>query len=83
MAAVAVVDPWTPSVTGWRLTYPAAYIENQVTLPDADVMAVWGLSRYTVVATALDMYTDSNTRQRSVICSEALLINMWVVEQDR
>jgi hypothetical protein len=34
------------------------------------------MCQYTVVATALDMYTDSNTRQRSVICSEALHVNL-------
>jgi hypothetical protein len=37
---------------------------------------VWDLCQYTVFATALDVYTDSNTRQRSVICMEALTINL-------
>ena len=49
---------------------------SQVHVSDPSLQAVWELCHYTAVATTLDMYTDSNTRQRSVICSEAVLINL-------
>ncbi len=39
----------------------------------SDLNAVWDLCLYTVNATALDMYTDSNTRQVKVeLTSEGL-----------
>ena len=66
------------NVTAWVVTYPAAYIDKQVIVPDETLQAVWDLCQYTVVATALDLYTDSNTRQRSVICSEAMLISLYM-----
>jgi len=71
-----------PNVSAWVLTYnPSAYsfaapsaamlpgspAPRQVTTSSAQLNSVWDLCQYTVVATALDMYTDSNTRQRSVI----------------
>ena len=76
--AVTSSPGWAPDIRGWRLTYPAAYVPHQVALDSEPLMAVWELSQYTVVATDLDMFTDSNTRQRSVICSEALLINIMM-----
>jgi hypothetical protein len=39
----------------------------------ADLNAVFGLCEYTVRATNLDLVTDSNTRQRSPVCAEAML----------
>jgi len=59
----------------WVLTYPASYPASFVS-SSADLNAVYDFCRYTVVATALDMFTDSNTRQRSVICAEALHVNI-------
>lgn len=71
------VGPAAPiSITAWVLRYPAQYVDNQVLTSDASLNDVWGMCQYTVVATALDMYTDSNTRQRSVICAEALHLNI-------
>lgn len=55
---------------------PAAYVPTQVETSSTELNAVWDLCQYTVVATGLDVYTDSNTRQRSVICMEALTINL-------
>ena len=64
------------NITAWQLTYPAVYVSDQLVTSSPELNAVWNLCQYTVVATALDVYTDSNTRQRSVICMEALTINL-------
>jgi len=70
--------PLNVSVTAYVLTYPADYsTAATVTLADDAVMAVWNLTLYTVAAGGgLDMYVDSNARQRSVICAEALNMNI-------
>jgi len=39
------------------------------------VYRVHRLSRDTQITTTLDMFTDSNTRQRDVMCGEAININ--------
>jgi hypothetical protein len=56
-----------------------------VTVSDPALQAVIDLCHYTVVATGLDLYTDSNTRQRSPMCSEALMVTMltqWAVSAE-
>jgi len=83
--------PWSlTAVESWVLTnndasyvvpssplLPPAAQSNQLWTSDADLNAVWSFCRYTVIATgAPDMYTDSNTRQRSVICAESFQINL-------
>lgn len=76
-AAAPALPFSAPQVEAWQLTYPAAYVSQQVSLPDAALTNVWNMCQYTVVAAGgLDMYVDSNTRQRSVICAEAMSINI-------
>lgn len=73
-------DPgWEADVTAWVVTYPAAYVDGgqvDVRAASPELQSVWDLCLYTVVATAFDVFTDSNTRQRSPICAEAVLINV-------
>ena len=57
------------NVSAWvvRLTHDAPFqAAMETSSPTLD--QVWELCRYTVAATALDLYSDSNARQRSVDC---------------
>jgi len=79
---VPVPPPFSAlNITAWRVRYDADYTGTELiaesdnaTLADA-VYRVHRLSRDTQITTTLDMFTDSNTRQRDVMCGEAININ--------
>ena len=58
------------NVSAWvsKLTYDSDAAAT-MTSSDANLNAVWELCRYTIEAGALDMWTDSNARQRSIDCA--------------
>ena len=37
---------------------------------------MWGLARHTIAATALDVFTDSNTRQRDLCHTDAFIASL-------
>jgi hypothetical protein len=69
------------SVRAWSVRYDADYsgTEMTVTAPNetlAGIVArIHDFSRYTQQATTIDMFTDSNTRQRDVMCGENANLN--------
>lgn len=65
---------WLPSsinVSTWIVRYPFNETDSSFTSNSAALNAVFALSKYTIKSTNLDMWTDSNTRQRDVNCNEA------------
>eukprot|EP00039_Didymoeca_costata_P005722 m.83920 g.83920 ORF g.83920 m.83920 type:complete len:1143 (-) comp12945_c1_seq2:86-3514(-) len=66
-----------PNVSIWVVRYPFAESDAMMTTDSSDLNAVWELCKYTLEATTIDMYTDSNTRQRDPVCMESVNINAW------
>jgi hypothetical protein len=65
---------WLPSsvnISTWIVRYPFNETDSSFTSNSASLNAVFALSKYTIKSTNLDMWTDSNTRQRDVNCNEA------------
>lgn len=60
-----------PNITAWVVQYPFDDSDSTFTSSDPSLDEVYEFSKYTVKATNLDMWTDSNTRQRDVACNEA------------
>lgn len=52
------------TLTAWKVHYKWDEQDTSFTSNDATLNAVWELSRYTLEASSLDTYTDSNTRER-------------------
>ena len=55
--------------------YDADFAASDFRSSDAALNAIWAFGKYTQRATTLDMYTDSNTRQRDVMCMESAHVN--------
>ena len=70
-----------PSVKAWRVMYDADYSEATFICSDEIINQVHSFCNWTQVATTLDMYTDSNTRQRDVMCMESISIHPDAMEQ--
>jgi hypothetical protein len=64
---------WLPkvSLSSWIVRYPFNESDSHFTSSSAALNLVFAFSKYTIAATNLDMWTDSNTRQRDVNCNEA------------
>ena len=80
-AAPPPVFPPPARVTAWQVYYPAEVPTpqsvGQFNSSDAALDSVWALCSYTIWATGLDQYTDSNARQRSIVCAESVTtVNM-------
>ena len=58
------------SVSAWKVHLPYDTSNNaRFESSSTDLNAVWELCRYTIEASSLDLYADSNARQRSADCS--------------
>lgn len=82
--------PTTERVRGWAVRYPfdgdvnegiegfrAVEAATQFESSDAGLNQVWELARWTVEAAAIDLNTDSNTRQRDVCTLDAFLTTLY------
>ena len=59
------------SASAWTVEYAFNSSDSSFNCSDESLEAVWRLSKQTIQSTNLDMWTDSNTRQRDVACNEA------------
>lgn len=62
-------------IEAWVVKYPSNYSQAKMDSSSALLNKIWEFSRYTIEATTIDMYTDSNTRQRDPVCQESVNIN--------
>eukprot|EP01065_Artemidia_motanka_P024845 TRINITY_DN29764_c0_g1_i1.p1 TRINITY_DN29764_c0_g1~~TRINITY_DN29764_c0_g1_i1.p1 ORF type:complete len:1083 (+),score=269.43 TRINITY_DN29764_c0_g1_i1:53-3250(+) len=65
-----------PEAKAWVVRYPFEDSEaGAVRTAFAALDSVWSFCQYTIKATTVDLYTDSNTRQRDPVCMDSVRIN--------
>ena len=65
---------WLPSAVNlstWIVRYPWNDTDSSFSSNSVDLNKVFAFAKYSIEALSLDMWTDSNTRQRDVNCNEA------------
>ena len=68
--AKAFIESGDFSVSAWKVHLPYDTPRSaEFASSSAPLNAVWELSRYTIEASSLDLYADSNARQRSADCA--------------
>ena len=76
-------EPSASRIGGWSVHYPLRVANSEVSTAttfdssNETLNAVWNLAQYTLEATALDVNTDSNTRQRDVCTLDAALQTLY------
>jgi len=61
------------TLSGWRVNYLWDEADSGFVSSNATLDAVYNLCRYTVHSAALDTYTDSNTRERTVYEADGII----------